>query len=109
MPVQEAADRARRRERGDADGQREALDEPLAIAAGQGAREHPPSHRQPGLEIGRRQQEGELVTAHAEGPVAASDRMHRDPAHGGEQVVAGRMASFVVDLLEVVHVDQQQR
>ena len=77
-------------------------------AAVERAGEHPSRDGQAGLDVGVRQDHGELVAADPEGAVAAAEGAHRDAPDRGQQLVAHRVAVLVVDLLEVVHVDQQQ-
>ena len=66
-----------------------------------------------GLEgIGRvrvRQDDGELVTADAEGTVTVAECVPDAVGHTHEETVAGRVSLAVVDLLEVVEVDEQER
>ena len=59
--------------------------------------------------VGVRQDDRELVAADAEGTVAVAQRVADAVGHAHEQAVAGRMALAVVDDLEVVEVDEQQR
>jgi len=59
--------------------------------------------------VGVRQQQGELVAADPGGDVGlAQDRAHA-ARHGGERRVTGCVAVAVVDLLEAVEVDDDQR
>ena len=81
---------------------------PIDVAAREGACQHASGDRQARLEVGSREQHGEFVAADAERPVATTDRAHRDPSDGREQVVTGRVAALIVDLLEVVDVHEQQ-
>ena len=60
-----------------------------------------------GLRVG--QDDGELVAADAEGAVAVAQGVADAVGHADEEAVAGGMAFAVVDDLEVVEVDEQQR
>ncbi len=51
----------------------------------------------------------ELVTAEPHAEVAAAQRVAQPLRHLHEQLVAGRVAEHVVDPLEAVEVDEQQR
>ena len=59
--------------------------------------------------IGVRQQHSELVAADAEGPVPVAQRVADGVGHAQQQLVAGGVALVVVDHLEIVEVDEQQR
>jgi len=60
------------------------------------------------IEVGPRQQYGELVAAEAGEQVAATQgRSQALPDHG-QQLVSGVVAQAVVDLLEPVEIEQQQ-
>ncbi len=59
--------------------------------------------------VGVWQQDRELVTTDAEGTVAVAQGVADGVGHAYKQAIAGRMAFAVVDDLEVVEVDQQQR
>ena len=74
-----------------------------------GRREDAPRDGQPGVDVGVRQQDRELVASDAEGAVAPPENRGGDPPDGLEQSVAPDVALRVVDSLEVVDVDEQQR
>jgi hypothetical protein len=79
------------------------------IATPQCAREHPPPDRQPALHVRHRQQDRELVATDPERAVTAAEDRAGDAPHGREELIAGRVSAFVVGLLEIVDVDEQQR
>ena len=55
------------------------------------------------------EQDRELVAGQAAGGVARADRVRQAARHLDEEAVAGAVAEGVVDVLEVVEVDQQDR
>ena len=55
------------------------------------------------------QQDGELVGAQARQGVAVAQQPEQAAAEGDQQRVAQRMAAGIVEHLEAVDVDQQQR
>lgn len=54
-------------------------------------------------------QDGELVTAEARHDIAVPDRLAQPLGHLEQELVAGLVAERVVDLLEVVEVQEEQR
>src|SRR5829696_7692835 len=66
-----------------------------------------PQHRL--LAVGSRQQDEELLATEADGGVAVPDRCLQEPGHRGEDGVPGRMPEAVVDRLEVVDVEGDDR
>ena len=109
MPVEEVAHRARQREGRDPDREGERFDRATAlVAAVERAREHPTSHHETRLDVGVGEDHGEFVPADAERPVAPPDRVGRHVTERREQLVARRVAAFVVDLLEIVDVHEEQ-
>ena len=62
----------------------------------------------PGLDVGVRQDHGEFVAADSKGAVAAPDGTQRDATHRREELIAEGVPLLVIDLLEVVHVHEQQ-
>ena len=64
-------------------------------------------HRTGSVGVGH--QDGELVAADAEGAIGVARHLADQAAHLAQQVVAGGMAVRLVDHLEIVEVDQQQR
>ena len=110
VAVEEIAHRARGGIRGDADRQRERRDPVRSrVHAGQGAREHATGDHQARLDVGVRQDDREFVAADAVGTVATADRAEGDATHRRQQLIAERVSLLVVDLLQVVHVHEQQR
>ena len=61
------------------------------------------------LRVGVRHQDRELVAADPEGAVGVADHLGDEAPHPLEQLVARRVALRVVDELEVVEVEDQQR
>ena len=61
------------------------------------------------LEVGGGHHDRELVATHPVGPVAAAQRGGEEAAEAAERPIAGRVAPRVVDLLELVEVDEEQR
>ena len=109
VAVQQAALDARRREGGHADRQRERLGRPRRIAAAQPAGEDPAGDGQAGVDVRARQDDRELVAPDPERAVIAPKRGGHGPADRLQELVAAGVASLVVDALEVVDVDQQER
>ena len=93
----------------DADGQRERLGRACRVAAIEGAGENPASHRETRVDVRARQHDRELVATHAEGAIVAPEREQDRPPDVDQQLVAGGMASLVVDALQVVDIDEQER
>ena len=61
------------------------------------------------LEIGLRQQDGELLAAVTRGQILRPQQLDQRSSDGLENLVAHRMAAAVVDLLEPVEIDQEKR
>jgi hypothetical protein len=61
------------------------------------------------LGVGRRQDQCELVAADAVGAIAVAQALACQGAHAHEDGIAGRVPAVVVDHLEVVEVQQDQR
>ena len=59
--------------------------------------------------VGVREDDRELVSADAEGPVSVAQRITDAVGHAHQETIAGRVTLAVVDDLEVVEVDEQQR
>ena len=67
-----------------------------------------PGDRRGVLDVGVHDHHAELVAAHADEDVRAAQRARQPRAQLAEQLIAGRVAEGVVDLLEVVEVDEQE-
>ena len=61
------------------------------------------------LQVGLRQDHGELLAAVARGQIAALDRLGQHLRHQTQHLIADLMAVGVVELLEMIDVGEQQR
>ena len=64
--------------------------------------------RLPGLHVGVRKDDRELIATHPERAIATTHDRCRDLADGGQEAVARIVAVAVVDGLESIDVEQQQ-
>jgi hypothetical protein len=55
------------------------------------------------------EEDDELISSHASGGVTCSQLAANAPSHMDEQLIAGGMAQSVVDRLEVVEIEEQDR
>ena len=69
----------------------------------------PLEERPTGLLVGLDEKGGELVTAHPAGEVGLAERVPQELGHPAEYAVALGMAERVVDLLELVEVEEDER
>src|SRR3990172_6791770 len=92
-----------------AGGEREGA--PLLACRGafEGRRQEPPGGDGRAADIGSRHEDDELVAADPEGGGAAPGVGAEEAPHRREQGVAAGVAELVVDPLEVVEVDEDQR
>ena len=79
------------------------------IAAIEGTGEETARDGQAAVDIGARKEDRELVATDPERAIVAAQRRLDDLADRDEEPVAAGMAAFVVDALEVVDIDEQQR
>ena len=71
-------------------------------------REHPPPDFEPDLDVGIREDDGELVAADPVRAIAAAHDRGRDLADRRQESIAGIVALAVIDRLEAVDVEDQE-
>ena len=59
--------------------------------------------------LGAAQQNGELVSADTGADISKPDRATKSICHYSQRIVARQMAQVIIDSLEVVQIDEQQR